>query len=200
MTSPPWKRKGIFYMNRERLTIMIEIAVMAGLALVLSFVKFGALWAMGGSISLVMVPIFLLAFRRGLKVGLLTGLLVGLLGLVTGPTIVHPVQLVLDYPLAYMVLGFAGIFAAKQAVPKLSYIVLGLVLATVLRFLSHFASGVIWFGQYAPDGMNPSVYSFLYNLSYLLPEMLITLAIILFLARSYSQFFKAGKTSTVLSS
>ncbi|MDV2886625.1 energy-coupled thiamine transporter ThiT [Alkalihalophilus pseudofirmus] len=187
-------------MNRERLTIMIEIAVMAGLALVLSFVKFGALWAMGGSISLVMVPIFLLAFRRGLKVGLLTGLLVGLLGLVTGPTIVHPVQLVLDYPLAYMVLGFAGIFAAKQAVPKLSYIVLGLVLATVLRFLSHFASGVIWFGQYAPDGMNPSVYSFLYNLSYLFPEMLITLAIILFLARSYSQFFKAGKTSTVLSS
>ncbi|MEC2072340.1 energy-coupled thiamine transporter ThiT [Alkalihalophilus marmarensis] len=187
-------------MNRERLTIMIEIAVMAGLALVLSFVKFGALWAMGGSISLVMVPIFLLAFRRGLKVGLLTGLLVGLLGLVTGPTIVHPVQLVLDYPLAYMVLGFAGIFAARQAVPKLSYIVLGLVLATALRFLSHFASGVIWFGQYAPDGMNPSVYSFLYNLSYLLPEMLITLAIILFLARSYSQFFKAGKTSTVLSS
>lgn len=192
--------KGDFFMNRERLTIMIEIAVMAGLALVLSFVKFGALWAMGGSISLVMVPIFLLAFRRGLKVGLLTGLLVGLLGLVTGPTIVHPVQLVLDYPLAFMVLGFAGLFASRQAVPKLSYIVLGLVLATVLRFLSHFASGVIWFGQYAPDGMNPSVYSFLYNLSYLLPEMLITLAIILFLARSYSQFFKAGKTSTGLSS
>ncbi len=171
---------------------MIEVAVMAGLALVLSFVKFGALWAMGGSISLVMVPIFILAYRRGLKVGLLTGLLVGLLGLVTGATIVHPVQLVLDYPLAYSVLGVAGIFAAKrvQAIPTLVMMITGLVLATTLRFLSHFSSGIIWFGQYAPDGMNPVIYSALYNLSYLLPEMVITLAVMLFLAKSYPQFFK----------
>ncbi|WP_368505699.1 energy-coupled thiamine transporter ThiT [Alkalihalophilus sp. As8PL] len=179
-------------MDRERLTIMIEVAVMAGLALVLSFVKFGALWAMGGSISLVMVPIFLIAFRRGFKVGILTGLLVGLLGLVTGPTIVHIVQLVLDYPLAYMVLGVAGIFAAKkgQLAPKASIIVVGLLLATSLRFLSHFSSGVIWFGQYAPEGMNPAIYSLFYNLSYLVPEMLITMALLLFLAKSYPQFFK----------
>ncbi|WP_088103227.1 energy-coupled thiamine transporter ThiT [Halalkalibacter urbisdiaboli] len=188
-------------MKRERLITMIEVAVMAGLALVLSYVEFGALWAMGGSISLVMVPIFVIAFRRGWKVGLVTGLLVGLLKLITGGYVVHPVQLILDYPLPYMLLGFAGLFAsAKGLAPKIGSLITGLLVATVLRFFSHYASGVIWFGEYAPDGMNPKVYSVFYNLSYLIPEMLITLGVLILLARSYPQFFIGSKKNPQSSS
>lgn len=182
-------------MNRDRLQTMIEVAVMAGLSIILSYVKFGAFWAMGGSISLIMVPIFVIAFRRGWKVGVLTGLLVGLLNLITGGYVVHPVQLVLDYPLAYLVLGLASIFVAKRTtnVPTVSSIVFGLLFATTLRFFSHYYSGVIWFGEYAPEGMNPSLYSFYYNLSYLLPEMLLTLVILILLAKSYPQFFLVNR-------
>ncbi len=181
-------------MERERLIIMIEVAVMAGLALILSYVKFGALWAMGGSISLIMVPIFIITFRRGWKVGVVTGLLVGLLNLSTGGTVVHPVQLVLDYPLAYLVLGFAGLFISKKvAIPKIPTLIAGLLFATILRLASHFLSGVIWFGIYTPEGFNVALYSLLYNSSYLFPEMLLTLAILILLAKSYPQFLKGSR-------
>ncbi|WP_235820520.1 energy-coupled thiamine transporter ThiT [Halalkalibacter krulwichiae] len=135
-----------------------------------------------------MVPIFIITFRRGWKSGVLTGLLVGLLNLMIGGYVVHPVQLVLDYPLAYLVLGFASIFIVKAAL-SIKTIVIGLVFATALRFISHFASGVIWFGEYAPEGMNVSLYSAFYNLSYLVPEMLLTLAVIILLLKKYPQFF-----------
>ncbi|TWI54492.1 energy-coupled thiamine transporter ThiT [Halalkalibacter nanhaiisediminis] len=182
-------------MNRDRLQTMIEIAVMAGLSLILSYVKFGAFWAMGGSISLIMVPIFVIAFRRGWKVGVLTGFLVGVLTLITGGYVVHPIQLIFDYPLPYLVLGFASIFVARSVshAPKVSAIVFGLLFATTLRFFSHYFSGVIWFGEFAPDGMSPHLYSFFYNISYLLPEMLLTLVILVLLAKSYPQFFLANR-------
>ncbi|WP_332630860.1 energy-coupled thiamine transporter ThiT [Halalkalibacter flavus] len=185
-------------MFRDRLLTMIEVAVMTGLAIVLSNVKFGALWAMGGSISLIMVPIFIIAFRRGWKMGVVTGLLVGLLNLLLGGYVVHPVQLILDYPLAYLVVGFASIFMLKKdLVPSTTHIVTGLLFATTLRFFSHFTSGVVWFGEYAPDGMNASLYSFYYNISYLIPEMLLTLVVLILLSKKYPQFFLAKRQRKV---
>ncbi|MFC0557455.1 energy-coupled thiamine transporter ThiT [Halalkalibacter alkalisediminis] len=180
-------------MNRDRLLTMIEVAVMTGLALVLNQVKFGALWAMGGSISLIMVPIFVIAFRRGWKMGIVTGFLVGMLNLITGGYVVHPIQLLLDYPVAYLVLGFASLFALKRdSVPSVKMIVTGLIFATTLRFLSHYTSGVVWFGEYAPEGWNVYLYSFFYNISYLVPEMLLTLGVLVLLAKKYPQFFRAN--------
>ena len=46
--------------------------------------------------------------------------------------------------------------------------------ALVARFLSHFLSGVVFFGMYAPEGMSPVVYSAVYNGSYMLPELVIS--------------------------
>jgi thiamine transporter len=173
---------------------MMEVAIMTGLAVVLSNVKFGALWAMGGSISLIMVPIFIISFRRGWKMGMVTGFLVGTLNLLIGGYVVHPVQLLLDYPIAYLVLGLASIFVLKKGtVSNVAMIAIGLIFATTLRFFSHYASGVIWFGEYAPEGMNVHLYSFLYNISYLLPEMLVTLGVIVLLAKSYPQFFLVNR-------
>ncbi|OCA85043.1 energy-coupled thiamine transporter ThiT [Pseudobacillus wudalianchiensis] len=176
-------------MERNKLVTMIEIAVMAGLSFILSYVEFGALWAFGGSISLVMVPIFVMAFRRGWQAGFLTGLLVGLISLLTGGYVVHPVQLVLDYPLAYAVLGL-GAFVVFHKPVTIGRIFAGLLLGTSLRLVCHFLSGVIWFGSYAPKGTPVAVYSFLYNLSYLLPEMLITSAVLLFLKKTAPRFYK----------
>ncbi|WP_203362580.1 energy-coupled thiamine transporter ThiT [Bacillus sp. REN10] len=181
-------------MDRNKLVTMIEIAVMAGLAQILSLFKFGALWAYGGSISLVMVPIFLMAYRRGLKAGIVTGLIVGLLGLILGGTIVHPIQLALDYPLAYAVLGLAGVMAAASEM-NVNRIISGLMLGTFLRLACHFISGVVWFGQYAPDGWPVVLYSIAYNASYLIPEMLITALVLVFLYKTSPSFFKQSTSS-----
>lgn len=142
-----------------------------------------------GSISLVMVPIFVMAFRRGWQAGFITGLLVGLISLMTGGYVVHPVQLVLDYPLAYAVLGLGGLAVFHKPVTT-GRIFAGLLLGTVFRFICHFVSGVVWFGSSAPEGTPVAVYSFLYNLSYLLPEMLITSAVLLFLKKTAPRFYK----------
>ena len=177
-------------MDRNRLRVMLEIALMSALGIILGYVKFGAFWAYGGSISLVMVPIFIIAFRRGWKAGVLTGIIVGLLKLLLGSTTVHPVQLVLDYPLAYGVIGFAGLVVLRQKALTVSMMITGLLIGVVLRLAAHFSSGVVWFGHYAPEGIPVVLYSILYNLSYLVPEAIITLIVMILLSKSSQEFFK----------
>ncbi len=178
-------------MERERLVTMLEIALMAAVSVILSYVEFGALWAYGGSISLVMVPIFIMMFRRGWKAGVLTGALVGVIQLLTGGYVVHPVQLVLDYPLAYAVLGLGSVFAVRS-VSSLSGIIIAISIGSLLRLGSHFLSGIIWFGDYAPEGIPVALYSILYNASYLVPEAAITIIVVWLLKKYNPQFFKAS--------
>lgn len=181
-------------MSNQRLTVMMEIAVMAALAYALSFVKFGGLWPQGGSISLVMIPIIVLAFRRGWMAGVVAGFLVGIIKLLLGGYVVHPVQLILDYPLPYAAIGLAGLFALKPTysfASKIGIATVGIIIAATVRLLSHFTAGVIWFGSYAPEGMPVETYSFLYNISYLAPETLISLIAVLLLVKVRPQIFQA---------
>jgi len=121
----------------------------------------------GGSITLAsMVPIIWLALRRGPKVGLVTAVIYGFIQFIIMPYAIDPIQVLLDYPLAFGVLGIAGFF------PK--YPVVGAAVAVSLRFMMSFISGVVyWAPIYAPT-LNPWGYSALYNGSYMLPELIIT--------------------------
>jgi thiamine transporter len=155
--------------------VLVEVALAAALAVVLSMIKLYTL-PQGGSLSLEMIPVFYVAVRRGGVLGCVTGLLLGLGQLLFGAYVVHPVQLVLDYPLAFTLLGVAGFLRRTP--------LLGVVVGCALRFLSHFLSGMIFFGQYAPKGMSIWVYSAIYNASYMLPETAVTVVVIaLILAR-----------------
>jgi thiamine transporter len=60
-----------------------------------------------------MLPVFLIAYRRGLKGGLLTGFLFGLLQMVTNPFFMSVPQVLIDYIVAFTVLGLAGMFSSK---------------------------------------------------------------------------------------
>ncbi len=122
----------------------------------------------GGSVTLgSMVPILLLTFIYGPEVGFLTGFVYGLINLITGPYILHPIQVLLDYPLPFMLLGTAGYF-------KNTYV--GSTVGIFARFVCHLLSGVVFFGSFAGD-QNPLIYSIIYNGSYLLPELIITVVI-----------------------
>lgn len=173
-------------MKRNQVRIMTEIGMAVALSVILNFIP---LWRMpqGGSISLEMLPIFIIALRWGASSGMMAGVVYGLVQLAFGPFIIHPAQLVLDYPLPYMLVGLAGIFSSKIDLKAkgstYGWLLLAVFTGGLGRFVSHFFSGIIFFAQYAPEGQSPWVYSAIYNISYLLPALLLSYMIIIPLIR-----------------
>jgi thiamine transporter len=128
----------------------------------------------GGSVTLFsMFFICLIGYLYGTRLGIMTGIACGFLNLMLKPYVVHPVQLLIDYPIAFGCLGLAGIFAKS----KLG-IVKGYLLGVVGRYVCHVISGVIFFYMYAGSKL-PLVYSLEYNLSYIGPEAALTIIILL---------------------
>jgi thiamine transporter len=158
--------------------VLAEAALAVALAFVLGLIKVLQM-PFGGSISLDMVPLILLALRQGPFVGIVAGAAYGLLDLAIEPVALHPVQVLFDYPLAFGVLGLAGFFA-----PTVRGAILGTVVAVLARFLCHFVSGIVFFASYAPEGWNPYVYSAAYNLAYLVPSLIIALVVVVALLRA----------------
>jgi thiamine transporter len=129
----------------------------------------------GGRITLAsMVPIFFVALRRGPKVGILTGIVFGFVALTLDSFafVVNPIQVALDYPLAFGALGLAGFFRNSP--------VIGVAVGVLGRFICHFVSGLVFFATYAPAGEAPAIYSAVYNGSFLSIEFVMT-AIIIFI-------------------
>src|SRR5215213_1873367 len=175
----PADRKEDARLNAFRDTrVLTEAALAIALAFVLGFVVLFKM-PFGGSVSLEMIPLILLALRQGWKVGIVAGATYGLLDLAIDPYVVHPVQLLLDYPLAFGALGLAGLFK-----PTVRGAILGATVAVLARFFCHFLSGVIFFASYAPEGMNPLFYSAAYNAAYLAPSLGIVIAVVLVLLKA----------------
>jgi thiamine transporter len=150
--------------------MMVHIGLMVALTVILHNIRLYHM-PQGGSVTLgSMIPILLIAFRYGPVGGYLAGFVYGLINLVQDPFILHPIQVLFDYPLPYMALGLAGYFKNR--------ILLGALVATGGRFVCHFISGVVFFGSYAPPGVSPYWYSLVFNATYLLPELIICLVIL----------------------
>jgi len=136
----------------------------------------------GGSVTACsMMFIALAGYGLGPVTGFMAGISAGLLDLFFGGYVVHPAQLILDYPLAFAMVGLmGGIFGLKnfQAGKINLNLQLGFSLGMMARFVCHLISGAIFFGAYAPEGQNPVVYSAVYNVTYILPEMLFTLVLL----------------------
>lgn len=149
--------------------VLTEAALAIALAFVLGLIKIFQM-PLGGSISLEMVPLILLALRQGPWVGIVAGAAYGILNLIMNPVILHPVQVLFDYPLPFAALGLAGFFS-----PTIRGAILGTIVAVLARFACHFVSGVVFFASYAPEGWNPYIYSVAYNAAYLVPSLIIAL-------------------------
>ncbi|CAK8053958.1 energy-coupled thiamine transporter ThiT [Eupransor demetentiae] len=178
--------------SKSNLLFITEVALFVALSVILKFFAISA-WGQGGDISLQMVPTMIMALRYGYKGGLTTGLLFGLIQLLLGAYIVHPVQAVLDYPMAFMLVGYTAIVAgpfqkalSQRTFGKASlYLTLGGLFGGTLRFLAHFASAIIFFGSYAPKGENVWLYSFVYNVSYVLPSTVVSIVAVALIVRLY---------------
>lgn len=88
-----------------------------------------------------------------------------------------------------------SVFVALRLWPQggsVSLAMVPIVLAGLLRFLSHFVSGVVWFGSYAPKEFSPVLWSVLYNLSYIIPDILVSILVVSLLAAKAPRLVQTG--------
>ena len=163
-----------------RVRALCEGAIMIALALILSFIKLFPNLPNGGSITFAMFPICLYAVRWGLGRGLLSGLVFGLLQLIFDGAYAWGWQsMLLDYLVAFTPLGLAGIFKGKHW-----GIFPGIAVGCIGRFIIHYISGVTIYRIVAPTEVpgigvfdDAHLYSLVYNGAYMLPCMLLALAV-----------------------
>ena len=201
---------------------LTESAMLLALAVVLEFVSkmFIPEMPFGGQVTLVSIlPVVLIAYRHGTKWGFVSAFAYALIEMAIGMKTVSAAFLpgyfgdgvmilnalamcLLDYVLAYTLLGLGGIFRNRIAKPGVS-LMCGSLVALGARYLAHFVSGYILFGTYAEwfftqegfpawggalvDNLGPQmlgiVYSLVYNGMYMVPEILLTAVAALLLGR-----------------
>ena len=178
--------------NKSHLHIrmLCEGALMVVLAQILGYLK---LWTMpwGGSICLVMLPIFLFACRWGLGAGIMSGLVLGVLQFMFDGGIALGWQSIIgDYLLAFAALGLAGLFRGKSGA-----LFSGALLGSFARFLVHYVVGATIWAAYMPEeffGMTmttPWFYSLLYNGFYMSIDTVLCLAVFALLMPSMGRYF-----------
>ncbi len=171
---------GIFYFTGKKATKNYNSKKLAfsslaiSLSTVCSYISIIKM-PMGGSITLFsMFFIALIGYWFGLRTGLLSAIAFGCLQLCLNPYIIHPIQLIMDYILAYGALGLSGIFYGKN-----NGLTTGYITGVLGRFVFSFLSGVVFFGSCAADyNMGVFLYSACYNGLYLFGEMLLTLILL----------------------
>ena len=208
---------------------LVESALLIAIATVLEILSkvAGLELPFGGTITLAsMFPIVLIAYRHGVKWGLLSGFTYSLIQMLLGAKTVSAMFLpgddqmilwhaicvcLLDYVLAYTLLGLGGIFRGKFKKPVVG-LVLGVIVALSIRYLVHIVSGAIFYGAWAEwfftqegfysigakilekfSGTGLAiVYSVFYNGLYMIPEIIITTVVALILG-SIPQITDANK-------
>ena len=187
------------------------LAIATVLAFVCAYIPFLNFPFGGGLTVASMLPIVLVSYMYGVKWGLFTGGIYSLIQMLMGHGTVVAMFLpnddayqgalraiiicLLDYVVAYTVLGVGGLFRKRIRSNSLA-LCLGVIVALSARYAVHIASGAIFFGAYAEwfftdtlfAGMGFSkwlmnnlsggalaiVYSVIYNGCYMIPEIIIT--------------------------
>lgn len=185
--------------SETKLRLLVEGALFIAFATVLSYIKLFDM-PFGGSITLEMLPLVIMALRNGVKWGCLTGFVHGLIQMIIGfsnvlycSTIIAQIGCVLlDYILAFTFLGLAPAFAKCAGKNKKVGFLIGSSAAGLLRFLCSFLSGCLLWGSYAPEGMNVALYSLLYNGAYMVPDIIIVAVVVLILEEKVPKLFSQG--------
>lgn len=182
-------------MSNKKIKAMTEGAILVAAATALSYVKLLEL-PQGGSVCIGMLPIFLFCARWGWKESFLTAFAYGMLQLIfDGAYAVGPTSMVMDYVLAFGVLGVACFFRKMKG-----GVFTGTVVGCICRFVVHFISGVTIYRIYEPTEVfnttftNPYLYSAVYNGSYVFIDMVLCLVITALLYRPLSRYFAPQET------
>ncbi|MBR1641655.1 MAG: energy-coupled thiamine transporter ThiT [Butyrivibrio sp.] len=163
-------KDGQFKISIKQMTVS---ALCLALAFVLSNIKLFKL-PMGGSVTVFsMFFITFIGYLYGPRVSLSAAFAYGLLQMVVDPYIISVPQMICDYFLAFTALGLSGFFYGKK-----NGLIKGYIAGILGRFFFSTLSGVVFFADYAPEGMNPIVYSAAYNGSYIAAEGALTIILL----------------------
>ena len=184
-------------MKVSKTRMICEAAIFIAMAEILSLIKLYE-FPNGGSITLLsMLPFILVSYRHGTKWGLFTGFVNSLLQMLLGfyappaPGLLPLVGMILlDYVLAFTLLGLAGAIA-KPFKNRLVGVAVGTAAVCGIRFLCSFLSGVLIWGNLS-DGLPAWIYSLTYNGSYMLPEGIMTTIAVVLLYKAAPQLFSAN--------
>ncbi|MGI5978102.1 MAG: energy-coupled thiamine transporter ThiT [Oscillospiraceae bacterium] len=187
--------------TKSKTRILTECAMMVALASVLTQVKLFQM-PQGGSVTLCsMLPVILVSFRNGPKWGVMTGLVLSAIQMITGwyappagTVLAYVGMILLDYVLAFSLLGTAAAYA-KPFRNRYAGIAVGTVVVCAIRFLCSFFSGFLIWGSLAPSGKGAVAYSFGYQASYMVPETILTVSAALALYRFAPQLFGEPKNT-----
>ena len=166
--------------------ILCQGALCVAMSFVLSYIKLFSMPA-GGSVTLAsMLPLMVFANRHGVKWGLFAGLVYGLLQFIQKPEIYHWVDVILEYPVAFSLIGLGGLTRGVRNLP------FSVLIGGIARFFAHFVAGVVFFGEYVMIGKDAAagvsfgqmlwpnvVVSFLYNAPYMFADIAICFLIAL---------------------
>lgn len=151
---------------------LTEGAIMVALAVILSVMSDlvpGLKLPNGGSYSLSMLPLFIYALRRGMGPGAIVGLVYSIVNFLVDGMVIHWGSIFFDYLLPYTLLGFlAGIFKKEAEKGLFWWSIVAVLAGGFARYIMHSLSGLLFFAEWAPEGMTAFYYSFIfYNLPYM---------------------------------
>jgi thiamine transporter len=167
--------------GRDRTRLLVEVALSIALAAVLGISVRVFRMPAGGSVSLEMLPIVVLALRRGTRAGVVAGALYGVLNYAFDPFFVHWSQVLLDYPVAHGLVGLAGLLrpvwrsasaGARPARAGWWVAFPATLVGAIARLSAAWLSGILFFAASTPVGQAAWLYSLTYNLLYLGPSAL----------------------------
>ena len=188
---------------------LVESAMLIAVATVLSLIKFDL--PFGGGVTVVsMLPLIAVSHRWGWKWGVVTAFVYSVLQLILGldnvgyaTSFVMAVGIVLlDYIIAYTVIGLSGVFDKMISNPRASLAV-GIAVTFFLRFVCHLITGAWIWGEWMPDEFmglpmtNPWFYSFLYNGWYMLAELILTEIVAMAIYKPLGKYFRGEDLKTV---
>ena len=171
--------------KNKTLFALTETAMMAALSIGIFLISDFIPWPsflQGGSVTLFgQVPIIILSYRRGVKYGLCGGFILAVFELIMGLSnfsyvktlLAYAVVALFDYIIPFTCLGLGGYLRKTKLNDKLS-VLLGSLTVCAIRFMCHFFSGFTVWRDYTKSLWGSIAYSFTYNLSYMLPETVIT--------------------------
>lgn len=163
--------------NRQTTHRITECGILMATALALSFVKLFHM-PTGGSVSIGALPLFLIAARYGFKTSAVCGLGFGVLLIANGAYILHPIQFLLDYPLAYSCVAFASLIKWNTWLKAATAI----TFANFIRLQFHVIAGAVFFAQGKENFGDALAFSYAYNCGHMIPETIICAAIVGYIA------------------
>ena len=150
-------------------------ALLLALAFIFSNIKIFQM-PYGGSITIIsLILISVIGYLFGAKVGFIAALTYGFFQLIMGGYVIHPIQLIIDYPLAFMCLGASGLFRNLK-----HGLLIGYIIGSISKYLCHVFTGVVFFNETGASLKSSLIYSLAYN-AYIFPEIILTIILIPFL-------------------